>query len=1177
MRLESIKLAGFKSFVDPTTLTFPSNLTAIVGPNGCGKSNVIDAIRWVMGESSAKQLRGQSLDDVIFNGSTTRKPLGQAAIELRFDNSDASLGGQYSSYTQIAIRREITRDGQSVYSLNGARCRRRDIRDVFLGTGLGPRSYAIIEQGMISRIVEAKPDELRVFIEEAAGISKYKERRHETENRLSHTQENLNRLNDLREELTKQAKHLQRQAKAAERYKALKQEERLLKAQLQGLRYRTLHTQLEAQLNAVENMTGQVNTLERQQQNLLRTLVNEREQQTAMRAQYDALQNQYYELSNGIARLEEKLSMHATSFAKNQQEEIHFKQQELLCMRQTQENQLLKKQLQQEIETINITRAATTKMSEANLATLQETELNLKNWQMHWDKFQDEFVHFKQQNDIAQTQMQHYQQQCQQLEQQLALLQQEQTEQNQILAAENDLEELRQKLTQTQNEYHSAQQEETVLNSQVNTHHARVQGLKKTLEEYKNRLQLHQGRLASLLVLQQEALGQNELTLLPWLKQHQLTELPRLGQLLQVESGWERAVEFALNHHLQAICCMHHDSLDMFLEESLPEETIHLMMKAINCPHATALFTPTLPLKLLSTKVKAPWPLDNLLLGVYAAENSAEALAYSEQLKGYETIITREGMWLGKHWMRFNGKVSATTGVLQRACEINTLKQEQGELEERITLQQGELHQTQQQQQDLAKNQTVVQQHMTQLTLHTAELQARHQIKLDRFQQAKHRIQQIQQTLQASQLQLQSLQDKLAQVAQEKKTMQELRAQNDTKRQTALEHKTLIHSQWADISEKARHYSAQLQQTELDYKTAEYRLHAATESESNLKQQYEQAQKRLISLQKIIADEEATRNSLKRCLDTQTLQLNHHAQQLKENQLNLQHLEQELKQDEQHLQGLESKLILERNRLEQQRLQCQELQVRSKTLAEQLGEQGYEIELLLREIPIDADIQRYETELTELTHRIAQLAAVNLAAFEEHQAILERKAYLDKQYTDLSEALATLQNALQKMDQETRNRFNITFAKINQNFATLFPQLFSGGEASLRLQNVDLPGSGVWIMAQPPGKRNSTIQLLSGGEKALTAIALVFAFFQLNPAPFCMLDEVDAPLDDNNVLRFCKLVKELAQEVQFIFVSHNKAAIEMAEHLAGITMHEPGVSRLVAVDMEKAIAMTSIY
>lgn len=1175
MRLESIKLAGFKSFVDPVTLAFPSNLTAIVGPNGCGKSNIIDAVRWVMGESSAKNLRGQSLDDVIFNGCTTRKPLGQASIELNFDNADGSLGGQYSSYAQISIRREITREGQSVYYLNGVRCRRRDIRDIFLGTGLGPRSYAIIEQGMISRLVEAKPEELRAYIEEAAGISKYKERRRETENRLEHTQENLNRLNDLSEELAKQAKHLERQASAAERYKTLKEEERLLKAHLQALRYRMLNDELQSELTRITETETQLSAAQDQQQTLLKELSRDRDLQNQIRSDCDALQSEYYALGNEITRLEEKLHSQTVQFKQNQQQESELSKKDLFLDHQIQETQVQLDGLREEITQVHKTWITAQENTAQSQTALKQSELELKDCQLLWEKLQAHVAQLTQQNRVSQTQNQHYQQALETLKLRIARLKQEQTEQNEILDSDKDITNLTVALTDYAQEQNKLQLEQIQITEQIHAQRLALQTLAKELDHSKSELQKNQGHSVSLMALQQEALGQREESLLNWLKKHNLNAHPRLAQLVQVETGWERAVEVALNQHIQAVCFTDRDSLEDFFNQSLPDISISLMAKSTPCDHTSLQFESQLPLPRLSTKITAPWPLDNLLAGIYAAETLPEAIMYTKQLKGYETIITREGVCLGNHWLNLSNNNSVKNGILRREREINTLKKQQQAIQEIIDLQQTDYTSQQKQLKELEEKLVATQKQLNQSLSCQADLKTRYQIKEVRLSQAKQRIQSIQQELQENKAQYANIEIKWQEAQKEQTStavqLDEVKSQHPA----LLENKTQLQKKLSAAIEKAKMDETKCHQLELRKQSAEHQLQTFTQTIANLQQQQTRVKEQISYLQQTLSSAENPLQTMQCQLDSLREKRFNLEKELKQSQIKLKDIEQQLKRSEQQAQTLETNLNLERDDLEQQRLRCHELRVRAKTLEEQLCEQTYEVAVLLNELANEADIPSYEKKLSEITRCIEQIGAVNLAALEEHQSVSERKNYLDAQRQDLEEALEILKAAIQKIDRETRSRFKETFDKINQNFQNLFPCLFSGGEASLRLQDSDLLDSGIYITAQPPGKRNSSIQLLSGGEKALTATALVFSFFQLNPAPFCMLDEVDAPLDDTNVLRFCKLVKNMSTDVQFIFISHNKIAIEMAEHLAGVTMREPGVSRLVTVDIEKAIAIAS--
>ncbi|MFZ0218959.1 MAG: chromosome segregation protein SMC [Candidatus Aquirickettsiella sp.] len=1176
MRLESIKLAGFKSFVDPTTVAFPSNLTAIVGPNGCGKSNIIDAIRWVMGESSAKQLRGQSLDDVIFNGCHTRKPLGKAAIELNFDNSDASLGGQYSSYTQISIRREITREGQSIYSLNGTRCRRRDIRDIFLGTGLGPRSYAIIEQGMISRIVEAKPEDLRAYIEEAAGISKYKERRRETELRLEHTQENLNRLNDLREELSKQLKHLQRQAHTAERFKTLKQEERFLKAQLQTLRYQAFQEQLHAQLNEIQSVEEQLHASQMQQQHLSAQIAADRTQQTQARLNFDNFQTEYYELGNDIIRLEENLRTQTTQLQQNQRELADLTKSKAALEQQCQSSEAKQIQIKQTLTEFQEKQTVLKANTEQSQVLLKQAEKSFAEWQTQWETIQTAFTELKQQQHSAATQNHYHQQQSRTLTLRIERLQHDQDEQTKILIPQNEQpENLNEVLALVEEKQIHCKTQQTQIAQQILEQRSQLQQITKELDQLKSRLQITQGEYASLMALQQEALGKREHTLLQWFKKHNITEQPRLAQLLQVETGWERAVEVALNQHIQAVCFTDRDSLDDFLNNP-PPNTVSLMTKSMPCEHFAAIFQNQLALAPISSKFTAPWPLQHLLAGIYVAESTTEAINHTQQLKSYESIITREGICLGNHWIRLTAGNDHKSGLLQRERDIAQLQTVQHDIQHQLDTKQIDYQNMQKQLKELEEAQAIQQKQSTELITQQADLSARQKVHQARIAQAQQRLQAIQQELQEIKQHYATTQEKLQQTCEEQKVADIQLQQVEKQRLTHLADKETLQNQLNESVRITKTYEAELHQLELHLQATQHQLKTELAALCNVTQQQLQLEQRLNQLHKILDIAENPINSLQEQLDLHIEKKNKRGLLLKESQTQLEIIDKRIKYAEDQSQTLETNLNVDRNVLEQQRLLSQELHIRSKTLEEQLQEQGYELEKLLSEIPDEPiDSAECETQLTNLTQRIEQMGAVNLAALEEQHIVSEREKYLVAQHKDLTEALEMLQTAIQKMDKETRNRFKETFDKVNQNFTRLFPRLFSGGVASLQLQDANLLSSGICIMAQPPGKRNSTIHLLSGGEKALTATALVFSFFQLNPAPFCMLDEVDAPLDDTNVLRFCKLVKEMSNEVQFIFISHNKVAIEMAHHLTGVTMHEPGVSRMVAVDLEKAIAIAT--
>lgn len=1172
MRLKKIKLAGFKSFVDPTTLHLPGNLIGIVGPNGCGKSNTIDAVRWVMGESSAKHLRGDSMADVIFNGSTGRKPVGQASIELVFDNSDGSLGGQYAAYGEISVKRQVSRDGQSSYFLNGARCRRRDITDIFLGTGLGPRSYAIIEQGMISRLIEAKPDELRIFLEEAAGISKYKERRRETETRMRHAQENINRINDIREELDKRLQALQRQAKVAEKYKELKQEERLLKARLLALRWRTLDTETQEQDRRIKTHETTLEAQLAALRHVEASLEQQREQHGEESERFNEVQAQFYRIGAEIARLEQGLR-HARETRQQQTRDLERTAQAWneAQAHLTHDQQLIEEltyALQEDELALELGKEA----EGVSATALAEAETAQHAWQHDWDTFTAQEAAQVRIAEVERARIQHLEQHLQQLEQRLARLEEEQrglstgTLEEEIAALDEQHAELEERIGRIQHEVQGYQSRI----AQERDNHTRLAG---ELNAERGRLQTMKGRHGSLETLQQQALGKGAGAVVPWLKEHGLYNAQRLAQGLTVETGWERAVEHVLGLHLEAVCVEGMDQVATALD-SLQRGRLSVFdlaappltqSPATHFPGATALMD----------KVRSPWRLDGFLAGILAADDLPQALALRPRLGVHESVITRDGVWLGHDWLRVVRDSDEKAGVLAREQEIRELSRQMTELTARIreleqlqhdsTMQlkaietareqsQATLHALSQRRVELKGQLSGKQARLEQMSVRNTRLHAeiedvRGQKVRDEEGTAAARAR-LHEALAAAEVHGQR-RDALLRLRDEHRTALEkarhrARTDRDAAHQVALRTQSL-RSQLTSTQERLRR--TQDQAAHLAQRQEELSM-AVEEGDLPLQEMAEELEQFLSSRMSIEAELIQVRRRVEEC-DHTLRQLNEqrHAAEQKEHQL--------------------------QGDLDRLRMTWQEAKVRRETLMEQLAETDFELEALLAGMPEDAQEAEWQPQVERIGQQIQRLGAINLAAIDEYAQESERKAYLDAQHADLSEALSTLENAIRKIDRETRDRFKETFDKVNTGLQAMFPRLFGGGQAYLELTGEDLLDTGVTVMARPPGKRNSTIHLLSGGEKALTAVAMVFAIFELNPAPFCMLDEVDAPLDEANVGRFCQMVKEMSERIQFIFISHNKSTMEMAQQLIGVTMHEPGVSRLVAVDVDEAVKMVA--
>ena len=1159
MRLKCIKLAGFKSFVDPTTVTFPSNMAAVVGPNGCGKSNIIDAVRWVMGESSAKNLRGESMTDVIFNGSNSRKPVTQASIELIFDNSDGTLTGEYSGYNEISIRRRVTRDSQNTYFLNGTKCRRRDITDIFLGTGLGPRSYSIIEQGMISKLIEAKPEDLRNFIEEAAGISKYKERRRETENRIRRTHENLARLTDLREELERQLDRLHRQAQSAEKYQEYKAEERQLKAQLTALRWQALNEQVGSREAVISNQEVSFEALVAEQRNADASIERLRDGHHELSERFNLVQGRFYSVGGDIARIEQSIQ-HGQQRLRQLQDDLNEAERARLeTESHLGHDRTLLATLGEELEMLLPEQELTAAAAEESAAGLEESETAMHGWQEQWDSFNQRSAEPRRQAEVQQSRIA-------QLEQSLERLAERQrrlTDELQQLAADPEdaaIIELSEQIAAGEISLEDLQLEEEQQAERLQQLRNDLQHSGQAQQQAQGELQRLNGRLASLEALQQAALDPGK-GAGDWLREQQLSERPRLAEGLRVEAGWELAVETVLGADLQAVLLDDFQDLDF---TGLTQGDLRLASPN----KGGARVAGSLLDKVEANVDLAPW-----LAKVKPVQSLDEALAARLSLAEGESLISRDGYWVGRHFLRVRRASEAESGVLARGQEIERLTLERDEreaalvvLDERLThlrdnqrAQEEQREQQRRQAQDLARRlgelkaqlsagQAKVEQLVLRRTRLDSEL-----LELAEQREIEH------EQLGESRLQLQEALDAMATDNEQRENLlarrDSLRERLDRVRQEARQHKDHAHQLAVRLgSLKAQHDSTR---------------QALERLELQAERLYEKREQLNLNLEEGEAPLEELRMKLEEQLDKRMAV----EDELKLARLALEDADRELRDAEKRRTQAEQQAQLLRGQLEQQRMDWQSLTVRRKALQDQLLEDNYDLHGVLATLPAEASEKAWEEELERLAARIQRLGPINLAAIDEYQQQSERKRYLDAQNADLVEALDTLENVIRKIDKETRNRFKETFDQINGGLQALFPKVFGGGNAYLELSGEDLLDTGVTIMARPPGKKNSTIHLLSGGEKALTALALVFAIFKLNPAPFCMLDEVDAPLDDANVGRYARLVKEMSETVQFIYITHNKIAMEMADQLMGVTMHEPGCSRLVAVDVEEALAL----
>jgi len=1167
MRLSKIKLAGFKSFVDPTNITFPSNLVGVVGPNGCGKSNVIDAVRWVMGESSASRLRGDSITDVIFNGSSVRKPVGAASVELLFDNSETTLEGQYAKYTEISIRREVTRDGISSYYLNGTRCRRKDIQGVFLGTGLGPRSYSIIEQGMISRLIEAKPEEVRMFIEEAAGISKYKERRRETSNRIKHTKENLERLQDVLEEVEKQLRHLDRQAKTAERYGRLKDEERRTAAELLALKTRGLDEKSKAANATLSERKTRLEAAVAEQRRIESAIEDARVQQTERGDEFNEVQGRYYRVGSEIARLEQSIE-HARELRERQKKDL---EQAVLGASEIVEH--IDKD-RDEIEQLEMTLSELSPgldqaraQESSSSASLEKAEAALAEWQEQWEDHTGRQNDTLQLRNVEQTRAEQIESRLESIAERRRKLDEAQSDASgDVLKQSFDEltnEELRKRQARDEFDRHLAD-----VSDKVRKLREQDQKLTRLVEERRSLLHSAQGRFASLDALQKAALGEGEEGIQKWLDNEGLDSHRRVAQCIDVTEGWEKAVETVLGEYLQAVCV---DDI-----EPITESISRLRAGRVTVVQGDANAEAAAPAKSLAAMVRgAPDAVRGQLGKVRTAETLNSALSIRELLEDGESVITGDGIWFGRDWLRVARDQDAKAGILAREHEMRRLKNEIRELQARFDS-------ARKLQQDGRTRLTQLEERRESVQKDAAALLAEYSDVRAQLDSARYKMEQATARREAIVEEGKELDNERIAAAEQLRVSRQRHAQAvetleslETERASLEARRDELRGDLTRVRAQAEQDRLAVQSITIQFESRRSSKESAAQNLQRMQRQLEQFRSREQEIRQQLESSETPLSENRERLEEQLAHrvrieedLTAARRRAEETDARLRELDQERMQFDQQVDDA-------RTRVGEAEMAVQELRVRREGLDEQMAQSGFALETLLAEMSEEASIDTWDARLEDVRRKIERLGPINLAAIDEFKEQSERKEYLDAQLTDLTSALSTLEGAIRKIDKETRSRFKETYDNINAGFQRLFPQLFGGGHAYMELTGDDLLSAGVTLMARPPGKRNSTIHLLSGGEKALTAVALVFAIFELNPAPFCMLDEVDAPLDDANVGRFCDIVREMSDRVQFVFITHNKVTMELARQLSGVTMQEPGVSRLVSVDLDEAVKMAA--
>ena len=1160
MRLSTIKLSGFKSFVDPTTLHLPTNMTGVVGPNGCGKSNIIDAIRWVMGESAASRLRGDSLTDVIFSGSSARKPVSQATVELIFDNADHTITGEYAAFNEISVKRLVSRDGQSSYYLNGTKCRRRDITDLFLGTGLGPRSYSIIEQGMISQVIDAKPEELRVYLEEAAGISKYKERRKETETRIRHTRENLDRLNDLREEVGKQLQHLARQAKQAEQYTAIQAERRIKDAEWKALEFRALDGKLQRLREKLASEETRLEQLIAEQREAERELETGRARRETTSDALNAAQAAVYQVGSTLARVEQQIA--------------HQQELSVRLQRAREEAQTALAELGSHIsgdqQKLDVLRASVAE-AEPKLEQLQDddgerqnawrdAETKLADWQQRWDAHSKASAEAARAGDVERTRIEHLDRQILDADRRREQLTLERAALDVIALADAfeglqiQHEEQKTSLDTLGDEVESRKQSLASLQEQQ-------RGQQSELAELRKQAQAARGRLSSLETLQHAALGQEQGAASQWLQAQGLDSAARVGERITVESGWENAVESALGQLIEAVIVDAPEQLVDALGE-LGEGRLALVSGAADDEQYAATS--------LAAKVQGPRAIRRLLARLHAADSLADARSLQTRLGDGESVITRNGERLGEGWVRIVRSGAAKQGALLREKDIQSLRAEieghvarERELESGLTQLRDQMLAAEQQREDAQRALYLAHRGVSELAGQLQSQQGKLDSARNRIERIDADLAQLAATLESGNEQAREARQRVEDAITSMGDLETTRQQLDSERRTLTEARDTARNM-ARESRDTAHALA------LTVESQRAQIVALAQALDRMGGQRGQLDSRLGDLAAQLADGDAPVKALE---DERQLALSERVRTERElgaARSALEGVDNDLRGFEQTRQQRDAQSLEQREAIGQRKLDQQALALKAEQFSSAVVEAGFVMDEVINTLTDDADASSWEKAVADFDAKLRRLEPVNLAAIAEHAEAAQRKEYLDAQDADLTSALDTLEEAIRKIDKETRGRFKDTFDRVNSGVQELYPRLFGGGHAYLELTGEDMLDTGVTIMARPPGKRVSNISLLSGGEKAMTAVALVFAIFRLNPAPFCLLDEVDAPLDEANVGRFTAMVSEMSEQVQFLFVTHNKATMEAAQQLSGVTMREPGVSRLVSVDLAEA-------
>ncbi len=1167
MRLTSVKLSGFKSFVDPTSIAVPGQLVGVVGPNGCGKSNVIDAVRWVLGESSARQLRGEHMHDVIFNGSTERKPVSRASVELVFDNSLGRIGGAWAQYSEISVKRVLSRDGDSNYYLNGQHVRRRDVQDIFLGTGLGPRAYSIIEQGMISRVITSKPEELRVFLEEAAGVSKYRERRRETELRLEDTRENLSRVADIRAELETQLAHLAGQAEVAAKYQELQASLALNHNLLAFTRLREAEQAKSRCSNEVQKVTVALEAENAKLREAERALEELRGKHYEETDQLQELQGALYSANAEVQSLEQEITFLAENRRRmaNQLEAIGREAHEV--ERRIAEANAERDRWQAEIDTAKSTIGAREAQVAAAREALPAADAAGQKAASDVRATESEMNAAEQAQSVEETRESHALKLLSQLEARKNRLKQENMalvfpEPEKLAGIESQRAELAAKLVELEGRQRDAEARLPTLETERRTATERLHEATRELASLEAALKALEAQQAKL---------DTDSKLKEWIQVHGLERGERLWQAIHVEAGWDDAVEAALGVRLNAVKLSDDSALPQLLRDAPPGNFAVFVERGAGEAGAPASRLTPLSSVVTSSRPGVVAYLRDALAAVFILPEGEDGMELARVLPAGGLLVSKAGHLFSRQGVVFHGPQSELHGVLQRQREIEDLQgriparsQARAEVESRLRSLDVELTEGQGEARRIRDELNRQRQQDHDLEVEYLKLSQSSQQAERRREAIRAELAVLEEEEARERLEMQEAQHALEQGSQ--------KIEEIVQRLQALE-KTAADAQRAVSDARAAISSAERALSEAQFH--ERSCHEKVESLGRLAVSLGERLEALSGNRDSVSEElgKLEEGQVREKLQAALQVKSERERVLADARAGLEHLTDSLRGLEEGRMAVEQGLNPLREKIMELRVKEQEAATHCEQYAQQLQEAGVTREEMAEQIEKRVRSSGMQAEINRLNEEIAALGPVNLAALAELGTARERKNFLDAQNADLTQAVETLEAAIKRIDRETRDLLQETFEAVNANFQEMFPALFGGGQASLKLTGEEILDAGLQVFAQPPGKKNQSIQLLSGGEKALTAIALVFSLFKLNPAPFCLLDEVDAPLDDPNTERFCELVRQMSAQTQFLFITHNKITMELASQLVGVTMPEPGVSKIVEVDIDSAMEL----